>query len=145
MDILFIVLTLFSLIVLIIGIILLLTSRGKTTKRSGEDVGAKIMAEGMDDDEDEGFEVTQVGMFRGVGKEVEVNASVSFAEIKDAAASGNWRQAMPALLLMGGMVGLLIFGALAIFVIMGDKLVGGIVLVVAAYAVIRMLIGFMKA
>jgi hypothetical protein len=143
MGILFIVLALFSLIVLIVGIVMLLTSRGKTAKYSGEDVGAKIMAEGMDDDE--GIEIAHAEMFKGMGKEVEVNASVSFAEIKDAAASGNWRQATPALLLMGGMVGLLIFGALAIFIIMGDKLVGGIVLVVAAYAVIRMLIGFVKA
>ena len=143
MHFIFITLAVISLIVLIAGFIMLLMGSGKVQHRSGEDVGAEVMDSQMDDDD--GIELARVGTFKGTGSEVEVNASMSFAEIKEAAAAGNWGQALPALLVMGGMVGLLIFGALAIFVIMDDILVGGIILVFVAYAVIRMLIGFMKA
>jgi len=144
MGFLFVVLAVISLIVLIVGIVLFLRSFGVITKRKGEDVGAEIMAEGMDKD-DEGVEVARAGVFKGTGSKVEANASVSFAEIKDAMATGNWRQALPALFVMGGMVGLLFFGALAIFSFMDDKFVGVAILVFVAYALIRLLIGFIRA
>ena len=48
MFVLFLALTILSLIVLIVGFIWLLASRGQTTRRSGPDVGAEIMT-GMGD------------------------------------------------------------------------------------------------
>ena len=50
MFVLFLALTILSLIVLIVGFIWLLASQGRTTRRSGRDVGAEIMT-GMGDDE----------------------------------------------------------------------------------------------
>ena len=49
MFVLFLALTILSLIVLIVGFIWLLASRGQTTRRSGPDVGAEIMT-GMGDE-----------------------------------------------------------------------------------------------
>ena len=49
MFVLFLALTILSLIVLIVGFIWLLVSRGRTTRRSGPEVGAEIM-NGMGND-----------------------------------------------------------------------------------------------
>jgi hypothetical protein len=76
---------------------------------------------------------------------VEGEASVSFVEIKDSIVSGNWRQALPVLLATGGMIGLMIFGSLTLFLLLEDKLIGGVILLVAAYTVIRLLINIARA
>ena len=66
MFILFLALAVLSLIVLIVGFIWLLTSRGRTTRRSGPDVGAEIMT-GMGDDDEGDPAGREVGLRRHGG------------------------------------------------------------------------------
>ena len=143
MHIIFIVLTVISLIALILGFVLFLTGSGKTQRRKGEQVGAQVMAEQTPDERDP--PVAQTAAFKGKAGRVEREASVSFAEIKDSIVLGNWRQVLPALLATGGMIGLMIFSSLTIFLLLDDKLIGGVILLVVAYAVIRLLINIARA
>ena len=50
MSTLFIILAVLSLIALIVGFVLLLVRSGQTTRRSGEEVGAEMMADQMEDE-----------------------------------------------------------------------------------------------
>lgn len=143
MDIIFIVLTVISLIALILGFFLFLIGSGKAQRRSGEQVGAQVLSERMEDERDP--PVAQAASFKGKASRVEGEASVSFVEIKDSIVSGNWRQALPVLLATGGMIGLMIFGSLTLFLLLEDKFIGGVILLVAAYTVIRLLINIARA
>lgn len=143
MGIIFIILAVISLVVLIVGFVWLLVGSGETTRRSGEAVGAQMMGDQMDDEWEP--TISSASLFKGKASEVEVSASVSFADIKGAVASGNWRQVLPALLAMGGLIGLLVFGALAAFVIIDDKLIGGVILAFVLFAVVRAVLGFLRA
>ena len=143
MGILFIILAAICLVGLIIGFVLFLVDQGQIQRRSGEQVGADMIADQMDEDWDPSF--ASATKFKGTASEVSVGATASFIEIKEAAASGNWRKALPAFLILGGLSGMLVFGALAVFYFMDDKLIGGVILAVILFAVVRILIGFIRA
>jgi len=144
MGILFIILAAISLIALIVGFVWLLVGGGEKTRRSGEAVGAQMMRDQIDDDDGES-NVVGTTIFKGKASKVEVSASVSFKDIKDAVALGDWRGVLPALLGMGGLFGLLFFGALAIFFIVEDKLIGGIVLAFVVFSLTRVVLDFARA
>jgi hypothetical protein len=149
MFLVFLILTIISLIALIAGFIWLLASRGSVERRSGAQVGAEVMSAVMDDDEeDDGVALStskETRAFRGTGSQVRVEASYSFAEIKDHIATGHWEQAAPALLAIGGMFGLLFFGALTLFLTLEERWVGYLLLIIVAYSVIRVAIGFARS
>lgn len=149
MFLLFLVLTIISLIALITGFIWILASRGNVERRSGPQSGAEVMSAVMEDDEeDDGVPLStskETRAFRGTGSQVRVEASYSFADIKDHIATGHWEQAAPALLAVGGMFGLLFFGALTLFLMLEERWLGYLLLAIAAYAVVRMAISFARA
>ena len=65
---------------------------------------------------------------------------LNFVEMKSGLKRGQWRNTLPILLAIFGFLGLLLFGSLALFVAMEDKLVGSVVAAVAIFAVVRVII-----
>lgn len=65
---------------------------------------------------------------------------LNFVEMKRGLKRGQWRNTLPILLAIFGFLGLLLFGSLALFVAMEDKLVGSVVAAVAIFAVVRVII-----
>ena len=144
MFILFLALTILSLIVLIVGFIWLLTSRGQTTRRSGPDVGAEIMT-GMGEDDDEAIPLVEKSVFVGTGVQVTRDVDVSFGDIKGMLRDRQWRGALPALLAMAGLFGLIVFGVLALWVKMDDKLIATVIAAVVLFTMGRIGWSFLRA
>jgi hypothetical protein len=146
---LFLALTILSLIVLIVGFIWLLTSRGRTIRRSGPDVGAEIMTgmgdEGVDGDADEAIPLIEKSVFVGTGVKVTRDADVSFGDIKGMLRDRQWRGALPALLVMAGLFGLVVFGVLALWVKMDDKLIATVIAAVVLFTMARIGWSFLRA
>ena len=65
---------------------------------------------------------------------------LNFVEMKRGLKRGQWRNTLPILLAIFGFLGLLLFGSLALFVAMEDKVVGSVVAAVAIFAVVRVII-----
>jgi hypothetical protein len=82
-----------------------------------------------------------------VGKAVAVDreAGFSYAEIKQRLMAGQWLQMFPVLLAIGGLLGLFLFGAVAAWLGIENRLVAGLIVVAAFYAVIRIVISFVRA
>jgi hypothetical protein len=126
MFVLFLVLTILSLILLVVGAIWMLAGRGQTTRRSGRDVGAEIM-NGIGDDGDGSIPVVEKSFFVGKGIQLSRSAEISYVEIKQLVRERQWRAALPFLMAMIGMFGLFVFGVLALWVKMDDKLVATLI------------------
>ena len=149
MFVLFLALTILSLIVLVVGFIWLLTAHGQTTRRSGRDVGAEIMT-GMGDDDDvdvdvEAIPLVEKSVFVGAGAQVTRDADVSFGDIKGMMRDRQWRGALPALLAMGGLFGLIVFGVLALWLKMDDKLIATVIAAVVLFTMGRIGWSFFRA
>ena len=138
-----IMLSALGLVALLAGFVIVLVSKGNTTYRSGEEVGIEVMEDHLDD----GLEkpVAQKSLFKGQARSVEREASISFSEIKAEIRSRNWSQALPLLLAVGGFLGLLLFGSLALFLIIDSKLVGGLMVVLIIITVLRIVYQMIKA
>jgi hypothetical protein len=133
-----------SLVVLIVGGVLTLALSGQTRRRSGPEVGAEMMADRLDRNT-EGHITAQRTAFVGKAAAVERQATVDFGELKQQIAAGQCVSVLPALLAIGGFVGLLFFGAIAAVVGIPNRLIGGAVAVVILYALVRMGIAFVRA
>ncbi len=148
MFILFLTLTIICLLLLIIGFVLMLVRSGTTERKSGEGVGADMMAEIFDDDEIEGIDLsseTEISAFRGEAEQVRVQAGYSFSEIKDMLASGNWQTVLPVFLTMVGLIGLLFFGALTLFQVLEDRWLAYLLLGLVVFSIVRIAIQFLRA
>ena len=148
MFVLFLVLTILSLIVLIIGFVWLLTSRGQTTRRSGPEVGAEIMTgmgDGVDDGDEDAIPLVEKSVFVGTGAEVTRDVEVSFVDVKQMMRDRQWRGALPALLVIGGLFGLIVFGVLALWVKMDDKLIATLIAAVVLFTMGRIGWSFLRA
>jgi hypothetical protein len=146
MFVLLLALTIVSLIVLIVGFIWLLTAQGRTTRRSGPDVGAELMT-GMGDDvvDDEAIPLVEKSVFVGTGVKVTRDVDVSFGDIKALLRNRQWRGALPALLVIGGLFGLMMFGVLALWVKMDDKLIATVIAAVVLFTMARIGWSFLRA
>lgn len=133
-----------SLIALIIGGALILTLSGQTHSRSGPEVGAEVMSNNIDP-ETQGRVVAQRSFFVGQGVSVERNATVDFADVKRQLAAGNFLSLIPALLVIGGFVGIFFFGGLAVLFGTSNIVIGGAVMLVVLYILVRMGIAFIRA
>jgi hypothetical protein len=143
---LFLVLAGLSLILLVIGSIWMLSDQGQTTRRSGRDVGAEIMGGlGNDDPVEEGIPLVEKSVFVGKGVEVTREAGISFTEIKQLVRERQWRAALPPLLGIVGMFGLIIFGVLALWWKMDDKLIATLIAAIALSAMARIGWSFIRA
>jgi hypothetical protein len=78
-------------------------------------------------------------VFVGTGVEVKVEAESSFAELKRALRERRWRNALLSLLIFGGLLGFLLFGALALWAGTGYQLWGLAIVALAAYIAARQL------
>jgi hypothetical protein len=144
MPILFLALTCLSLIVLLFGAVWALILFGQTRRRSGPEVGAEIMARRMDSDL-EGIVGARRTFFKGKATAVEREASFSLAEIKQALREGRCLHMIPVLLVIGGFLGLFLFGAATAWLIIPNKLIAGLIAIAALYVVIRRTIDFVRA
>lgn len=133
----------FSLIVLIIGGVWTLIRSGKTTRRTGPAIGAEIMNSALTSD-DEGLIGVNRSTFVGKAVAVEREATIDFADLKAQFARGDYLSVFPALLAIGGFVGVLFFGALAVFFAI-PGLISGAVMLSVFYILVRMLIAFIRA
>ena len=149
MFVLLLALTVLSLIVLIVGFIWLLAAHGRTTRRSGRDVGAEIMTgvgDGVDGgDDDEAIPLVEKSVFAGTGVQVTRDVDVSFGDIKGMMRDRQWRGALPALLAMAGLFGLIVFGVLALWVKMDDKLIATVIAAVVLFTMGRIGWSFLRA
>jgi hypothetical protein len=142
--ILFLALTGLSVVALIVGTVWTAIVAGETRRRSGPEVGAEIMSERMVR-HSESHTRPQHVFFKGTGVAVEREASFSFAEIKQLLMAGQWLDIFPVLLGMGGFLGLFLFGAAAAWLGIENKVVAGLIVIVALYALIRAVIAFVRA
>ena len=142
----FLILAVASLIALIVGFILLMTSRGETTRRSGREVGAEIMGSlGEEETEGVSIPVLEKSVFVGTGVEVSREVEMSYAEVKQLVRDRRWRAAMPPLLVIGGMFGLIVFGVLALWLKLDDKLVATLIAAVVLFTMGKIGLGFIRA
>ena len=146
MFIFFLLLTIFFGLVLVAGFVWGLIVRGKTTKRSGRDVGAELMGEKMDDGMIGPGKKTLVRRtwFRGKGVEVDREAEYSYSEIKKMLSEERFLEALPALLVMTGIVGLTFFLGLTLITGVATLLPGLIFLAFSVYSAYLILAGFIK-
>ena len=93
-----VVLAVLCAVAFIAGVVLMFVAKGKLTRRSGQSVGAEVMAgTGYGDDlaRDAGTisgGAAGPGAFRGRGAKLEGDVSVGYAEIKAAVRAGRWRE-----------------------------------------------------
>jgi len=143
MFILFLALTGLSVVALIAGTVLTAILFGRTRWRSGPEIGAEMMAERMA--RESGGVKPQHVFFIGKGVAVDREANLSYAEIKQRLMAGQWLLMLPVLLAMGGLLGLFLFGSVAAWLGIEDKLVAGVIVVVAFYALFRIISNFVRA
>ena len=143
MFILFLALTGLSVLALIAGTVLTAILFGRTRWRSGPEIGAELMAERMA--RESGGVKPQHVFFIGKGVAVDREANLSYAEIKQRLMAGQWLLMLPVLLAVGGLLGLFLFGSAAAWLGIKDKLVAGVIVVVAFYALFRIISNFVRA
>ena len=142
MLVLFLALTLFSLLLLVVGFIWVVTTSGETCHDGGEEVGDRIIGEQIGDDDSS---VVQRTAFKGKAISVEHESSFSFTEIKTRLSAGDYSESLPILLASGGLLGLLTFGSLALFAAMENKVVGGMIAFVSIFTVLRIVVKIVRA
>ncbi len=128
---------------MISGFVWMLVVMGHRETRRSEAAGADMMAEAGA--ETEGEERPLASTFQGRAVASRSEASISFRDIWRLIEERNWAQAVPVLLLLGGMMGLFLFGSLALLVGMENKVVGGVAVAMALYIVFRTMFAFIKA
>ncbi len=146
MFILLLVLTAASGIAMVVGFSWLLAGSGQTTRKSGPEVGAEVMAgmaEMEEDDAGVASTLAERSAFKGSGVKVESEVSVSFADIKASMRAGGGA-GVPALLAMGGLSGLLAFGSLTLLA-GWRNLIAVVVVIGVFYCLARIWIGFARA
>ncbi|NLG27556.1 MAG: hypothetical protein GX557_06570 [Chloroflexi bacterium] len=146
-----VVLAVLCAVAFIAGVVLMFVAKGKLTRRSGQSVGAEVMAgTGYGDDlaRDAGTisgGAAGPGAFRGRGAKLEGDVSVGYAEIKAAVRAGRWREALPTLMAMVGLTGAVCVGLLAAVVRAENKLVTGVFAAMFWYAFVRVWIEYARA
>lgn len=133
-----------SLIALVAGVTWWLAVSGRTTRRSGPDVGAEIMGGAAADDDQPGIALLEKSAFVGQGVKVEREAEVSSAGLKQMLRLRQWRAAIPPLLAMGGLLGLVVFGALALWMKLDSKVLGTAILAIVLFTVARAVLDFVR-
>jgi hypothetical protein len=84
-------------------------------------MGAEIMAGMGEEVDEEAIPLVEKSVFAGTGAQVTRDVDVSVGELRGMLRDRHWRAALPALLAIGGLFGLVVFGVLALWVKMDDK------------------------
>ena len=140
-----------SVLLFVISLVWGLAVRGKTTTRTGADIGAELMTEKMDFES--GMEgrpsVRRGAKFWGSGWAGERTAEYSWAEVKQILRQGRIVEALPPLLGIVSVLGVATFGGLSMLLWPAAPLIvvlfGVIFLAAAAYALYLMIRGWLKA
>lgn len=143
MLVILVILSILSGLLLVCGAAWLLLSGGGKETREGDEVGREIVGELMVEEDQE--PLLQKTAFKGRARQMEVGVSYSFAEVKEEVRAGRWNTAAPLLMAIGGLLGLIVFGALALLVALDDKLVGAIIVGVVFVTVIRIVLALVRA
>lgn len=138
-----VLLAILSSIALIIGFVWVLITSGRTHEFSGSEAGEEIMADQLADEWEE--PLAQKTAFKGRAIKRERAVSISFKEIKGQLRRRQWSTAAPVLLAIGGFLGLLAFGSLALFGAIENELVGGLIAAISLVTVLRILIRLARA
>ena len=138
MVVIFVVLAAVAAVMLGAGIALGVMDRGRTTVRKGPEIYGEMMAESMHRDtlREGEIPIAQKVFATGKGVAWERGASYSVPEIKTMLREGNYRGALPALLVMAGLVGLPLFLGLAVLVAWSSenaRIAGGILVAIGLY------------
>ncbi len=129
------------------GIIWILRQRGQTTRRSGAEIGAEIMAENLERrsrmrGDSASYQKT---FFWGKGWAIKREASISYKELKKLMGEGDLNIIVPVGLVFIGMIGIITGLGLSMFHLF-DSVVPGLIFfgffIYGIYVVIR---GFLKA
>jgi hypothetical protein len=83
--------------------------------------------------------------FRGRSAGAETGVEVGYGEVKALVRAGRWSEALPLLLMIGGMLGIFLFGSLAFWVRSENELLGLVVFCICLYTVGRILYGILRA
>ena len=123
-----------SLVALIAGFVWQLT-RGSVRRESRPEMGAEV---GAGETARRGAQSSKVPelsatLSKGTGTQVQGEAGTSFSAVKAALRAGRWREALPGLLLAGGLSGLLLFGSLALVTTLENKLLGLAAVAIAVF------------
>ncbi len=129
----------FFILVLILGIAWLLAERGKTTTRHGSEVVREVFESRL---KREARLSGRPAIYRktwakGVGVAVDVNASMSYGEIKAALLLGQYGKAAPGLMIFIGLLGTMIFLGLTLLFMTSLRIVGALVLGFGAIGTIQ--------
>ncbi|MEW6267986.1 MAG: hypothetical protein AB1689_01655 [Thermodesulfobacteriota bacterium] len=76
---------------------------------------------------------------------LERDAGHGIAGLKRLVEAGSWRLALPALLITGGLLGVMVFGALALAVVFGQTATGVLMLLVALVAIAKIARDYARA
>ena len=92
------------------------------------------------------FGITGLVVHRGrTPSEAERAAGKGVAGLKRVIEAGDWGAALPALLITGGMLTMMVFGALVLAVVFRQRATGVLMLGVAAFAILRIVREYRRA
>ena len=100
---------------------------------------------GEDDTEGISIPILEKSAFAGTGVSMTREAGMSYTEVKQLVRDRQWRAALPALLIIGGMFGLIVFGVLALWVKLDDKLVATLIAAVVLFTMARLGLNIVRA
>ncbi len=140
----FLTLTIISGIALIVGFVWWLTASGTTTRRGGPIAGTRIAGRRATNQGEVRATFLEKPAFAGEGIGVEREAEVSGADLKRMLRQHQWRAALPPLLTIVGMGGLIVFGALALWLRLDNKLVATVIVAVAWFTMARIAVDFVR-
>jgi hypothetical protein len=130
-----IVLFVASLCILAVGFAWTLALRGRTTRRSGPEVGVEYLEEEMARRShlDGKTSLARKAWFWGKGWAGEREAAVSYKELKTMWRSGSFGAVLPMALLLGGFLASIILGGLLMVIGLGNPIPGLVVLAFGIY------------
>lgn len=142
-----IVMLVISVILFLTGLIWTLKLRGKTTRRSGTEVGAELMAENMARRArlDGKASLARKTWFWGKGWAVDWEASYSYAEIKTMWRERAFGALLPVMLAAGGMLGIMLLGGILLLMILPSRIPGLIALAAGLYGAWLICTGIRRA
>jgi hypothetical protein len=137
----------FFVLVLLIGAVWLVIERGKTKTRRGPEVFQEVFESRMKRQALLSGRPTlfQKTWTKGTGVAWEIEASMSYGEIKAALLLGQYRKAAPGLMIFAGILGTMIFAGLTILLMTSLKIFGALVLGMGVFGTIQCANWFRRA
>jgi len=135
-------LTTLSALLLLIGFVWILVENVRAVQRRDQDVGKEALTgkQGVD----VGYPPEKRDPLGGQAVSTQTRSNISFADVKAQIRIGQWREVLPLLAAITGFLGLMLFGSLAFFVALENKLFGALVALASISATLRVVIGLIR-